>query len=109
MILFNNYTLINPRKNNDISLYSGLFEKSPTVLRREAIFWTPYSECECFYVQWIKIPRSVLIRTLEFPLLLIQWLNGFSLIKTDRYLFGIEWQPITTATETTFCPSETSS
>jgi hypothetical protein len=29
-------------KNNDISLYSGLFEKSPTLLR-EAIFTTPYS------------------------------------------------------------------
>ena len=29
--------------NNDISLYSGLFEKSPTVLR-EAIVTTPYSE-----------------------------------------------------------------
>ena len=42
MILFNNYTLINPRKNNDISLYSGLFSKSHTVLR-EAIFTTPYS------------------------------------------------------------------
>ena len=42
MISFCNYTLIDPRKNNDISLYSGLFEKSPTVLR-EAIFTTPYS------------------------------------------------------------------
>ena len=42
MILINNYTLINPRKNNDISLYLGLFSKSPTVLR-EAIFTTPYS------------------------------------------------------------------
>ena len=42
MILINNYTLINPRKNNDISLYLGLFEKSPTVLRK-AIFTTPYS------------------------------------------------------------------
>ena len=42
MILFNNYTLINPRKNNDISLYLGLFEKSPTVLRK-AIVTTPYS------------------------------------------------------------------
>ena len=30
-------------KNNDIPLYSGLFEMSPTVLR-EAIFWTPYSD-----------------------------------------------------------------
>ena len=29
-------------KNNDISLYSGLFEKSPTVLR-EAIVTAPYS------------------------------------------------------------------
>ena len=42
MISFSNYTLINPGKNNDISLYLGLFEKSPTVLR-EAIFTTPYS------------------------------------------------------------------
>ena len=29
-------------KNNDISLYLGLFEKSPTVLRK-AIVTTPYS------------------------------------------------------------------
>ena len=43
MILINNYTLINPRKNNDISLYLGLFEKSPTVLRK-AIVTTPYSD-----------------------------------------------------------------
>ena len=55
MILINNYTLelvskdtnsITPsliqEKNNDISLYLGLFEKSPTVLR-EAIVTTPYS------------------------------------------------------------------
>ena len=42
MISFSNYTLINTRKNNDISLYLGLFEKSPTVLR-EAIVTTPYS------------------------------------------------------------------
>ena len=43
MVSFNYYTLINPRKKNDISLYLGLFEKSPTVLR-EAIVTTPYSE-----------------------------------------------------------------
>ena len=42
MMLINNYTFINPRKNNDISHYLGLFEKSPTVLRK-AIFTTPYS------------------------------------------------------------------
>ena len=42
MMLINNYTFINPRKNNDISLYLGLFEKSPTVLRK-AIVTTPYS------------------------------------------------------------------
>ena len=34
-------------KNNDISLYLGLFEKSPTVLR-EAIVTTPYSEWQVF-------------------------------------------------------------
>ena len=42
MILVNNYTLINPRKKNYISLYLGLFEKSPTVLRK-AIVTAPYS------------------------------------------------------------------
>jgi len=31
-------------KNNDTSLYLGLFEKSPTVLRK-AIVTTPYSGC----------------------------------------------------------------
>ena len=45
MIPFINYALINQEKNNDISLYLGLFEKSPTVLRK-AIVTTPYSECD---------------------------------------------------------------
>ena len=31
-------------KNNAISLYLGLFSKSPTVLRK-AIVTTPYSDC----------------------------------------------------------------
>ena len=38
-----NATHSNGELNNDISLYLGLFEKSPTVLR-EAIVTTPYSE-----------------------------------------------------------------
>ena len=37
VILFDNYPLINPRKNNDISLYSGLFEKSPTLTKMSNI------------------------------------------------------------------------
>ena len=36
------FYLISVKKNNDISLYLGLFEKSPTVLRK-AIVTTPYS------------------------------------------------------------------
>ena len=54
MMLINNYTLINPKKDNDISLYLGLFEKSPTILRK-AIFTTPYSDQDNFLIILIDI------------------------------------------------------
>ena len=58
MILINNYTIINSRKKNDISLYLGLFEKSPTVLR-EAIVTTPYSGQHRFAVEILKYKKIV--------------------------------------------------